>query len=132
MRPFSHRLSLRLCGVAFAALAAVACSSGRAAAACGDYVHVVTDGAQADSPAMPGEPDLPRPPCHGPGCSGQPTPPIPPLTAPVTEPTGAKELATRAAGDAGDHGGSARHPVPEAIGSPVRTSTPIFHPPRFA
>jgi hypothetical protein len=128
MRPLSHRPSLRLCGVAFAALVAVACSSGRASAACGDYVHVLKDGAQAGGPMMPGQPDAP---CHGPGCSNQPTAPILPLTAPVAEPGGSKELATSGV-DADGRGGAARHCFPNAIGTPVRTSNPIFRPPATA
>jgi hypothetical protein len=123
------RAVVRSAGIAFAIAAGVALAPSRASAACGDYVHVAKDGAEANDPSRLGESDMPRP-CHGPGCSSQPTPPILPLTAPVTAPAGAKELAARAAGDTNDHGGSARHLIPEAIGSAVRTSTPIFHPPR--
>jgi hypothetical protein len=120
MRSSFFKPSPRLCGAAFAAIAAVALSSGRANAECGDYVHIVKDGIAADGS-----------PCRGPGCSNKPATPDLPMTASSTERTGAKLVA---ACDLAAEGSPecTRTRFPCSIGLPNHISTPIFHPPRFA
>ncbi|MBX9625518.1 MAG: hypothetical protein K2X82_17055 [Gemmataceae bacterium] len=127
---------VRTTGIALAIAAGVAFSPARATAGCGDYVHIAgppagPTGVATAPPDGHALDDLPRPPCHGPGCSERPTPTAPPLTAPVNESAGAKELAARpGADDRAD--GSPRHRVPRSIGSPVHFPTAIFDPPRAA
>src|SRR5439155_6662314 len=88
----------RLAVAAVLVAAGVALVPGKAAAACGDYVHIegqiVQQQQTTQPPVTDGVPAAPRP-CNGPGCSNRPTPPIPPLTAPVVSLTEAKEVAVR-------------------------------------
>lgn len=130
------RAVFRATGIALAITVGVVFSSARASAGCGDYVHIVGQPAEPTGHAMPTTADhdrvsLPGQPCHGPGCSNRPSQPVAPLTVPVTESGGAKELAARsAAADRPDC--SSRHPIPHTIGSPVHLPTAIFDPPRAA
>src|SRR6185437_3010411 len=119
MRLTSFAPSPRLCGVAFAAIAAVAFSSARANAECGEYVHIGQDRAGDGSP------------CRGPGCANKPTTPDLPMTAPTDEPPGAKPVAAcDSAAECSSE--STRTRFPYSIGLPTHISTPIFHPPRAA
>jgi hypothetical protein len=76
--------------------------------------------------------ELPRSPCHGPGCSNRPAQPVAPVTAPVAEPDGAKQPAARSHADDDRTDGSSRHRIPHTIGSPVHLPTAILDPPRAA
>jgi hypothetical protein len=131
------RTMIRAIGIALAITAGVVCSSARASAGCGDYVHIADRPAEPTGEAMPlpanhDREDLPHPPCHGPGCSNRPYETIPPLTAPVTESGGVKELAARSNPNDDRPDGSSRHRTPHTIGSPVHLPPPIFDPPRAA
>ena len=133
----SPQAVVRAIGIALAITAGVAFSPARASAGCGDYVHLAGQMAGPTGNAMPlpanhEREDLPRPPCHGPGCSNRPSQPIPPLTAPVAESGGAKELAARANTNDDRADGLSRHRIPRTIGSPIHLPTPIFDPPRAA
>ena len=132
MTRLPHTLFTRPVGIALAVLAAAACSPGRAAAECGDYVHIVKDDPVKASTPGHGEPIAPRPPCHGPGCSEKPATPVLPLTAPVTDTEGPKELAARTPGDADPAAGPGWVVPVEPAGRPSRIPNPIFHPPRAA
>ena len=115
-------------------LVSAACASpGRASAECGDHVIILNGPAAANSkapsaPTPDALPAAPRPPCHGPNCSGSPAPkaPVAPLTAPTTQ---FKEQAGQAAGGCDPDRGPGfastaipTHPDPSA-GLP-RSSTP--------
>jgi hypothetical protein len=121
---------LRATGIALAIAAGVVLSPARATAGCGDYVHVAgPTGEAAPAPANHDRDDLPRP-CHGPGCSNRPSQPAPPLTAPVTDSAGAKELAARSAAVDDPADGAAHNRAPRSIGSPVHVPSAILDPPR--
>ena len=133
----SPRAVVRAIGIALAITAGVAFPPTRAAAGCGDYVHLAVrpvgpTGEAAPFPANHKREDLPRPPCHGPECSNRPSQPSPPLTAPVPESGGAKELAARSNANDDWADGQSRHRIPRTIGSPVHLPLPIFDPPRAA
>lgn len=119
----------RLAAVAVLTAVGLFASSGRATAGCGDYVVLAADTPAADhAPADPGPPA----PCHGPGCSGRPEQPSPPLTAPVTQPADPDPLTA----SAGRLTASA-HPASWAViaddaGPPEPVCPPVFHPPRAA
>jgi hypothetical protein len=122
----SRTAVLRLTGGGLLLAAAVLLAPARAAAGCGDYVTILNDGPTGDhGPAHPG----PAKPCHGPGCSGSPTPFDLPLTAPVTEPVGPKGWADRSAGDAAETGGPGWTFALTSSARPIHRARPIFHPP---
>src|SRR5262249_4327912 len=95
---------------------------GRAAAACGDYVHI------ADAPGQPDTPSMPRS-CNGPGCSNHVPTPILPLTPPPSS-SQSKDCTTRLAVEANRADVLSRTYLPDADGEPIRISRAIFHPPR--
>lgn len=127
--PSSHTavaIALLVGGVAFA--------PGRAAADCGDYVRIAGRPMAGHDTPTPGhaDPEMPTPakPCHGPNCSSNPTTPAPPLTAPVTDPSGSKEWAARfVAAEGADAGTDSLPPITSDAGAVSRPGT-IFHPPR--
>src|SRR5688572_24240956 len=124
---FPHaKLCLRTVGIAVAVLAAAACSPSRAAAECGDYVHIATDTPDTTKP----QPLLPRQPCDGPSCSQRKLPPIAPLTAPSTGVPVLKSFAEMLPlGDTSE----ARHgcfAIQESLTLPDPFPSSIFHPPR--
>ena len=99
-------------------------SANRAAAGCGDYVHVLPPGVAAGE----SEPTDHPAPCHGPSCRKTPAAPPAPMPAPVQTHTPSSDalllaleddntLRSSSLTDSDDHptGGSA---------------DPIFHPPR--
>jgi hypothetical protein len=104
-----------------AILAAIAFSPNRAAAECGDYVHIGQTG--------PDGLKLPVKPCDGPHCSQKPATPAIPLTLPTTESEGAKTIAALAAAD-GDGVSRGQVIVQRAVLLPDPIPTSIFHPPR--
>jgi hypothetical protein len=117
---------LRPLGTALAVAVVVALAPGRAAAECGDYVHILND--RSDAPPA-GAPESPRKPCHGPGCSNQPASPVP-LSAPAAPPADPKEGAARATDSPRDDDRTGWHlpSSPDAV--PEHVPQPIFHPPR--
>jgi hypothetical protein len=129
------RTQLRRTGIALAIAAAAVCLPSRAGAACGDYVHIADNPAADDrGKAASDLPDgsrgeSPRRPCHGPGCSNGPAAPATPLTAPVTDTAGPKQLAARTTGDTDPAAGPRWHHPADLSGPPVRIPTSIFHPP---
>lgn len=126
MTILSHILVPQSVVVACAIVAAVVLSPGRAAAECGDYVHIAT--AQSPSGSAPQNP--PHQPCTGPGCSDRPTAPLVPPAAPVTGPSESQEWAMALPGDA-DRGGDRGWAIPSTLASlPVHFPDSIFHPPR--
>ena len=72
--------------------------------------------------------DRPKPPCHGPGCSNQPSTPFAPPTAPTSHFTDVKACLV-GAGDP-DVDGSHGVAPPASDLDPVDRPAPIFHPPR--
>src|SRR5262245_19465426 len=111
------RSLIRVTGIALAIVGVFKFSAGRASAACGDYVRIAGQPAEAAVPSPPDHDrgDFPRPPCHGPNCSNHPSQPATPLTAPVAEVLAAKGLAGRShAADRAN--GSSRHRAPRTIG----------------
>ena len=134
MRVLGHAPVLRPAGAALAVIAAIVAFPGRSAAECGDYVHIVKDRVAAESSRLDdifgqSEQKPPRSPCHGPNCSGNPSAPVPPITAPVSD-AGSKELAARATSDANRADGREWVIAPGLRGSPTRLPSLIFHPPR--
>ncbi|MBX9579418.1 MAG: hypothetical protein K2X87_03845 [Gemmataceae bacterium] len=122
---------LRLVAAAGLLAAGLAFTPGRAAAECGDYVRIA--GQPMAPHGGPGQADHGQPtpgkPCHGPGCSGHQTTPVP-VTAPVTGPGGSKEWAARFGADL-DAAATGRTlpPLTSEDGSVSRPAS-IFHPPR--
>jgi hypothetical protein len=119
----------------------IALTPGRVLATCGDYVLI-----EGQSPVRqhlnhlpvtaPGEsqgnPDSPRAPCHGPGCSKAPNDSIPPLTAPTGGETDSKNPPAPLSGAAPGDGGMSWECHFIASGRPIHLPNPIFHPPRAA
>ena len=138
MRLLSSVLACRSAGVAVAIAVAVLCAPGRAAATCGDYLHVGGDQPAADVNKPAGDhgsqhqQNTPRPPCDGPSCSGKSGTPVAPLSAPVTDPGASKQWAARGGAEA-DGGGGTRWSAPiSSDSSPIHVPGSIFHPPRAA
>jgi hypothetical protein len=119
-------------GIALAIAASAVLSPGRAAAECGDYVHIVTN-THTSAPMPPdsdSDPKAPRKPCDGPDCSGNPSPPVIPAGAPATWSTdsnnwvvGVVAVATQLIGP-----GWWIPRLPTKL--PIDRENPIFHPPR--
>jgi hypothetical protein len=125
--PNSH--VFRRVGVAVVVVGALTLASGRAPADCGDHVTIL-DGQTADRVWNgPGTVhDQPKPPCHGPSCSNQPSTPFAPPIAPANHFTDVKACPAGAVDqDEGDSRGVA---PPESHLAPVDRPTSIFHPPR--
>jgi hypothetical protein len=126
---------------AFLLVAAACASPGRASAECGDHVIILNGPAAANAKATPTpanpiptpdtQPAAPRPPCHGPNCSGSPAPkaPLAPITAPTSQ---FKEQAGQVVGDC-DEGGDqgARFGRDSDSPRPIRRPSSVFHPPRL-
>lgn len=126
--------SLRTAVATALLVAGVAFAPGRAAAECGDYVRVDGRPMAGHDPGAPGHADpgwpTPAKPCHGPNCSGNPSTPAPPLTAPVADPSGLKAWAARFVADLGaDAGGRSLPPLTSDSGAVSRPGS-VFHPPR--
>jgi hypothetical protein len=125
-----YRTAVRVAGGGLLLAAAMLFAPGRAAAECGDYVTILSDGPGGTpgehGPAHHG----PAKPCHGPGCSSTPGPSDHPLTAPETEPVGPKGWANRSAGDAAEAGGPGRKFTLTPAGRTVHRPQSVFHPPR--
>lgn len=130
MRALGRLPSLRTVAAAALLTAGVAFAPGRAAAECGDYVRIGNAPMVGhDRPADLGMP-FPGKPCDGPGCSDRPSTPAPPLSAPVTDPSGSKEWAARFAADlVADAGGRSLLPLTSETGAVSRPGS-VFHPPR--
>ncbi|MBX9623264.1 MAG: hypothetical protein K2X82_05580, partial [Gemmataceae bacterium] len=97
---------------------------GRAAAECGDYVHVAN---------QPTAGELPHPapkPCDGPSCSGSPATPVLPVTAPTGESSRGHEWAATAEPVAPTAANGHGRLVPADAAVPAHVPQPIFHPPR--
>ena len=121
-------------------LVAAACASpGRASAECGDHVIILNGPAAANAktthtPANPtpdATPAAPRPPCHGPNCSGSPAPkaPLAPITAPTTQ---LKEQAGHAGSECEADRDSGTPFGPDSdCACPIRRASSVFHPPRL-
>lgn len=105
-----------------AVLAAVTFSPSRAAAECGDYVHIVKN----DSTPQP---ILPKP-CDGPTCSQRPLPPIAPLSVPSSSFEIAKPFVEILSASGQGDSGANRLSILEQLVIPDPNPTSIFHPPR--
>jgi hypothetical protein len=86
-----RRLNWRLLRLALALSAGCLLVPSQARASCGDYVHVGTEPGRTETPAPPARE---HPPCHGPSCSGAPSPD--PLTTAPPAPPRDRELAALA------------------------------------
>jgi hypothetical protein len=123
----AHSRFVRQAGAALLPAVVFFCCAGRADAECGDYVRILgPDGAVQPMADHESKPD--DQPCHGPFCHGSPKAPnpIPPApTSPVPDPKGV----VNDSGGCPDNAATTRFDL-EPDGSPVRTLTRIFHPPR--
>jgi hypothetical protein len=100
----------------------------RASAACGDYVMIGGDQGHPDSGTPGHDPDAPRQPCHGPGCSAAPCGPIlPPV--PPTSPTNPSEALAGLHGGADGASSPDWYPRPVSSGRAVHRPPLVFHPP---
>lgn len=120
----------RLAGGLLLIAAAVAICPNRAEAACGDYV-IILDGRAVTDHAMPGPSggeQLPKAPCHGPGCSKLPNVPFAPVSVPSTPLPDSKAFAFGVGDQPPADLGRA---IPDSSTSiPVHQPGSIFHPPR--
>jgi hypothetical protein len=116
-------------GVTTAVLVALALSSGRASAACGDYV-TIRDAATPEHPmAGPARGDHgPKSPCQGPSCSGRPAAPPTPAPPPSGQAPDAKAFVV-GSDDPGETGSRGVVPPPPGR-TPLDHPRAIFHPPR--
>lgn len=113
----------RAAAAALAAVVVVGLAPARAAAACGDYVHV------AGKPTADHPPPAPNP-CDGPACSGHPAAPQPVSTAPAGDTSRGHEWAATTPAEPTPAGGRSRLAPRAAAGAPLGVPQPIFHPPR--
>lgn len=120
------RLPLHVLTTAVLVAGWLAFAPGRAAAECGDHVIVAGQPAQPDPESPPG----PRQPCHGPNCSERPAAPLPPVTAPVTNPASQHDAATTTKHDARPSNAGARTALDDVPLPPLVLPAPIYHPPR--
>jgi hypothetical protein len=114
--------------------AGVCLSPQRAAAECGDYVHILNAPAASTQHATPGTPETPAPaapPCQGPNCSGAPVRHAPP-PGPVT-PAGpqAKEVVQSLDPVAATDGPRSTFDRGFTSARPVHRPSSVFHPPRL-
>ena len=109
-----------------AILVGVGCLPSRAAAECGDYVHIAK---QTPANAEQSAP-MPKPPCDGPNCSQRPATPVLPVSVPISEVEVSKQFTQALASDlhASDVRGFYFVQVQLSLPDPIPTS--IFHPPR--
>ncbi len=117
----------------------IALTPGRASATCGDYVLIAGQSSEAQhqnhklstAPGeSPGNPESPRVPCHGPGCSKSPTDSIPPITAPIGGEADPKNPPATLGGAGPGDGGVSRERDFTSNERAVHLPTTIFHPPR--
>ena len=124
-----HRLAtpllLKPVGIAIAILAAMAFSPSRAAAECGDYVHIekktTTD---ADIPNSGHKP------CNGPTCSSKPATPVAPISVPATDSESTKQVSSLADRGLDSLGTQERIALQARLKLPTALPSSIFHPPR--
>jgi len=125
----------RFAGIALAITMGVVISSGRATAACGDYVHIVAKPTEVTAPPLAvarSQEGTPRVPCHGPECTCRPTQSAAPFTVLVVETDRAKELAPHPDLIEAGANVSSSHRGPRTLGSPTHFTVAIFDPPRVA
>jgi len=129
----------RACGVVLAIAGGAAFSPGRAAAECGDYVHIVNGThSPTSAPGLPatlppdagGQPESPRKPCDGTNCSGKPSPPAIPPGVPSAGPSDYKSCAVGTATSPAQMIGTGWGIPVETNEPPIHRGNPIFHPPR--
>ena len=114
-------------GIAVAILVAAACSPSRAAAECGDYVHLSKDASDTGTSTPVG-----HRPCDDPNCSGKPATPAAPISVPVNDSEGSKEFAARAGGDADPNDTRETFTRQVSLNLPDPILAAIFHPPRIS
>jgi hypothetical protein len=111
----------------------IALTPDRAAASCGDYVHILAPGqtapdAKGVSPDRPAK-SAPACPCRGPECSKGSYPPALP-GAPAPAPTGQSQLDAVLHADAQPDAGAGSLIGTESLFLPAPFPSSVFHPPR--